>query len=99
MAWRNESGQDCLALTVCCRDLVGDITVVHGLPMAVTDETVVAVDGALTNIDELRIRAYDLLTCYATCVFRIEEGWLFAEELSIAAAASGLPDDITLFNY
>lgn len=99
VAWRNKRGQNCLGLTVCCRELIDGIVVIHGLPIVATEDTAIVVDGAPAEIEELRSRAYDLLTCYISCEFCIEDGWLFAREISIATTVDNLPDDIALFNY
>lgn len=99
VAWISENNQCCLGLTLCSRETVNNITVVHGLPIVVTNETTVHMDGSQTDIEKMRGRAYELLTSYLVCKFRIEEGWLFAEEIDITTNLDGLPDDIALFNY
>ncbi len=99
ISWLDECGNQCFGLTLCCRENVGDVAVVHGLPLVITADTAMAIDGEPADFEEFRQRAFDLYACAMKCEYRLEFGWLFAEKVAIDFAIEDPVDDIALFNY
>lgn len=99
ISWLDARGSQCFGLTLCCRENVGDVTVVHGLPLVITADTAVTIDGRPADFEEFRQRAFDLYACAIKCEYRLEFGWLFAEKVVIDFTVENSVDDIALFDY
>lgn len=95
-SWLTEDGEACYAVTLATEEAVGDVSVAHALPLVITQDSQILLDGEAIDVrDESALEdAADLISlCTVDATFSLQDGWLRIEEAEFDSAVDAPTPD------